>query len=312
MHAHTAMMNDDSRLERRKLLAKAIWDSNLDDSAEGKLSAYFRWLGREFHGSMHELVFFVDIIRSNMSLKRSALSQAVRSLRASWEGEDNDKSTLDERFHYPAASSMTDELKDSLKKEDASIEDKLIDAVRVVFALDVATDQITAGGGQVQSFWDRSQSLNDVIKRKFPKYRLRQDTQMTQKAIAINPRNFAAKYLEDHAGVKIEWTTHLPDHLLLEDKTLYVFELACMLEIAYNTRPFIGSGVPDAVTRPIKDAASDWLPAEEKENGENILEDGRSPKKFVETERPTTEGTVQEGHSSGSRGGNNVNIKPTK
>lgn len=306
------MMNDDSRLERRKLLAKAIWDSNLDDSAEGKLSAYFRWLGREFHGSMHELVFFVDIIRSNMSLKRSALSQAVRSLRASWEGEDNEKSTLDERFHYPAASSMTDELKDSLKKEDASIEDKLIDAVRVVFALDVATDQITAGGGQVQSFWDRSQSLNDVIKRKFPKYSLRQDTQMTQKAIAINPRNFAAKYLEDHAGVKIEWTTHLPDHLLLEDKTLYVFELACMLEIAYNTRPSVGSRVPDAATGSIKDAASSRSPDEEKDNGGKITEDGKAPQKFVETQGPNTGGTVPEGNPSDPRGDNNVNTSSTK
>lgn len=305
-------MNDGPRLERRKLLATAIWDSNLDDSAEGKLSAYFRWLGREFHGSMHELVFFVDIIRSNMALQRSALSQAVRSLRASWEDKDNEKSTLDERFHHPAASSVTDELKESLKKEDSSIEDKLIDAVRVVFALDLATDQITAGGGQVQSFWDSSQSLNDVIERKFPKYRLRQDTQMTQKAIAINPRNFAAKYLEDHAGVKIEWTTHLSDHLLLEEKTLYVFELACMLEIAYNTRPSPRNGVTDTVTGSTKDAASDQLPAEGKENREKVKEGGNARKKCVETEGPATEGTVPEGHSSGSRGGNDAKITPIK
>lgn len=82
VHAHTAIMDDGSRLERRNLLATAIWDYKLDDSAEGKLSAYLRWLGREFYGSMHELVFFVDIIRSNMELERSTLSQAVRSLRA--------------------------------------------------------------------------------------------------------------------------------------------------------------------------------------------------------------------------------------
>lgn len=42
---------------------------------------------------------------------------------------------------------MTDELKESLKKENFSIEDRLVKAVRVVFALDLATDQITAGGG---------------------------------------------------------------------------------------------------------------------------------------------------------------------
>lgn len=207
---------------------------------------------------------------------------------------------------------MTGELKDSLKKEDSSIEDKLIDAVRVVFALDLATDQITAGGGQVQSFWDSSQSLNDVIDRKFPSYRLRQDTQVTQNAIAIDPRNFAAKYLEDHAGVKIEWTTHLPDHLLLEDKTLYVFELACMLETAFNTRPPTGIEVLDTVKGSIKDVEIGQSSPEEKKNGGKITEDGKAPKKFGETEGPTTEGTVPEGHSSGSRRGNNANRTPTK
>lgn len=306
------MMVDSSSLDGRNLLATAIWDSNLDDGAEGKLSAYFRWLGGEFHGSMQELVFFVDIIRSNMVLKRSALSQAVRSLRASWEGEDDEKPIIDNRFRHPAASSVTDELKDSLKKENSSIEDKLVDAVRVVFALDLATDQIAAGGGHVQSFWDSSQSLSDVIERTFPKYKLRQDTQMTQKAIAIDPRNFAAKYLEDNAGVKIEWTTHLPDHLLLEDKTLYVFELACMLEIAYNTRQSPGNGVSNTVTGPTKDAASDQSPDKRGENREKVNEDGNAPQKCVETEGPATEGTVPEGHRSGSRGGNNAKIIPTK
>lgn len=312
MSAHKAIVDDGSRLERRKLLATAIWDSNLDASAEGKLGAYFRWLGREFYGSIHELVFFVDIIRSNMALKRSALSQAVGNLRASWEGEGNEKLTTDERFNHPAASSVTDELKDSLKKENFSIEDKLLDAVRVVFALDLATDQITAGGGQVQSFWDNSQSLNDVIERKLPMYRLRQETQMTQKAIAIDPRNFAAKYLEDHAGVKIEWTTHLPDHLLLEEKTLYVFELACMLEFACSTRPSTGNEVPDTVARSTKDAAGAQSPPKKKRSEEKINQDEDAPKKCVKTDGPAAEGTVPEGHLGGSPEGNNVNIAPTK
>lgn len=286
----------------------AIWDCELDDSTEGKLSAYFRWLGREFHGSLHELVFFVDIIRSNMELKRSALSQAVRSLRASWKGEDDERLTTDETFHHPAATAMTDELKESLKKENFSIEDSLVEAVRVVFALDLATDQITAGGGQIQSFWDSSQSLNDVIERKFPKYKLRQDTQMTQKAISIDPRNFSAKYLEGHAGVKIEWTTHLPDHLLLEDKTLYVFELACMLEIGYNTQSSAGNKVPDIVIGSTKDAASGQLPAEYKEGGGNITEDENTLQKYG----PTTDCAVPEGNSSGSREGTNTNTIPSK
>lgn len=306
------MMNDSSKLERRNLLATAIWDSNLDASAEGKLSAYFRWLGREFHGSIHELVFFVDIVRSNMALKRSALSQAVENLRASWEGEGNENLTTDETFHHPAASSVTDELKQSLEKENFSIEDKLLDAVRVVFALDLATDQITAGGGQVQTFWDNSQSLNDVIERKLPMYRLRQETQITQKAIAIDPRNFAAKYLEDHAGVKIEWTTHLPDHLLLEDKTLYVFELACMLEFAYNTRPSTVNEVPDTVARSIKDAAGAQSPPEKKRSEENTNADEDATKKCMKTDGQAAEGTSRGRHLGVSPEGENVNIAPTK
>lgn len=102
---------------------------------------------------------------------------------------------------------------------------------------------------------------------------------MTQKAISIDPRNFSAKYLEDHAGVKIEWTTHLPDHFLLEDKTLYVFELACMLEIAYNTQSSTGNKVPDTVTGSTKDVASGQSPAEYKESGGNISEDENALKK---------------------------------
>lgn len=306
------MMGDESRVERRNHLATAIWDSNLDDSAEGKLSAYFRWLGREFHGSLHELVFFVNIIRLNMALKRSALSHAVRSLRTGWEGEHKEKTTTDAGFRHPAAASLTDELKDSLDKEHCNIEDRLVDAVRVMFALDLATDHITAGGGQVQSFWDSSQSLNDVIKQKFPEYSPRQDTQMAYKAIAIDQRNFAAKYLEDHAGVKIEWTTHLPDHLLLEDKTLYVFELPCMLEIAYNTRPTTVHEVPNTVRGSTKDAESGQSLTAGKESEEEITKAQKGPRKCDETDISATQSTAPDQHPSGPRAGNSVSNIPIK
>lgn len=261
---------------------------------------------------MHELVFFVNIIRSNMALKRSALLQAVRSLRANWEGENREKPTTDKSFHHPAASSVTDELKHSLKKDNYSIEDRLVDAVRVVFALDLATDQITAGGGQIQSFWDSSQSLNDVIKAKFPEFRLRQDTQMTQKAIPIDQRNFAAKYLEDHAGVKIEWTTHLPDHLLLEDKTLYVFELACMLEIAYNTRPSTGNEGSDTVTGPTENAARGQSPVEGSKSRRNHTQDQNDPEECVRIDGSDIGSVMPGEHSHGSRRGNNTNVAPSK
>lgn len=302
---HMTTMNDETRRDSRNSLARSIWDFDLDDSTEQRLTAYFKWVGKEVHSDMHELIFFIDVIRSNTKMARKDLSQAVRNLRDSWQGKCDNQHVIG--FQYPAASSVTDELKHRFRN--LNIEDKLVEAVRVVYALDLATDQITAGGGQDQSFWSSSQSLNDVIQRNFPKYSPMQDTQMSHKAIPIDSRNLTAKYLEDHAGVKIAWTTHLSDHLLLEDKTLYVFELACMLEAAYHTQPSTEQEDTNAVAESTTagDAAENHLPGKGEEREGKATEDDNEHKTTAGADRP-----AQDGHRSDRQKDESENVAPTK
>ncbi|KAJ4392267.1 hypothetical protein N0V93_005892 [Gnomoniopsis smithogilvyi] len=305
-------MDDGSRRQGRNLLATAVWDSHVDDNADAKLSAYFTWIQREFYGiTTDELVFFVDIIRSNMTMKRSSLIQAVRLFKDSW--GDQTKSVIDKDFQNPAASSVTDQLKQSLREDDSSIEDQLLDAVRAVFALELARDQNTVGGVLDPTFWESHESLSDVISKSFPKQKLRQNSQISQRAILIDSKNLAAKYLEDHANVKIQWTSNLVEHLWLQDKTLYVFDLACMLERAYNTRPAAGINHPCNIAESVPGLTGDNLPTKVGASGEGTAEDDHHMHTFEGSDqihRSDREGMVSEEHTGGSQSGKNVKPAP--
>lgn len=215
-----------SQSTRCVALAKAILGCDDDDAAQacGKLDAYFKRMPKigQFFKTDEETIFFINIIRSNMSLEREALSRAVETLKED-RGRENAERTVLDRFHRP---DMKDEVKKRLKEQGFNIENALIGAVRSLFALDLATTD-TAGGGPGLKFWDSSTSLADVITRSFPR------SQQSETPLPFDKKKVAARYLKDHAGVKIQWTINLAEHLYLEEKTLYVFELVGLLEVAY-------------------------------------------------------------------------------
>jgi hypothetical protein len=85
------------------------------------------------------------------------------------------------------------------------------------------TPQFVVTGRVFRPKWNASESIEAFFQRCFPQTPAHLDRATDR----ISPRKLSASFLRNHANIQIEWTDHLPDHLLLEThdecKILHLF-----------------------------------------------------------------------------------------
>jgi hypothetical protein len=176
-----------------------------------------------------ELLMFIDLLKQNADIPRTQLKEACQTV---YEGR-----TYDGPVRFPT------DLRRFLKKcgrrsRDISIHSALAIAVRVVFAINVHVSPEPRADimviGQTNLFWTASTCLSQFLVDSFPK----SDHDPGSGILQIKPNKFRVRYLENHAGIKVRWTTQLADHLKLntakDEKTLKVFELVSLLKVSYD------------------------------------------------------------------------------
>ncbi|PNP81275.1 hypothetical protein FNYG_05307 [Fusarium nygamai] len=116
---------------------------------------------------------------------------------------------------------------------DIVIEEHIVATIRVMLAVNINLDPRTVFLATPGLSWGESQTLTSFIKEIFPKHTYNDEPHTPFMASRLR-----ARYLEDHADVQLEWTHHLPDHLMLnigsQTKTLWVFDLVSLLEMTYE------------------------------------------------------------------------------
>ncbi|CAJ2502334.1 Uu.00g097280.m01.CDS01 [Anthostomella pinea] len=188
-----------------------------------------------WHGNIQ---YFLEAIKRNPTIPRRNLRAALRSMcsdKVTFQTGSADDSSADDTggnvnlpFNTPLALSTTE------------VDDKTLDAaiavsVKILFAVHVNPGPPTGGVtvGNWETFWEDSRSLEAFIAETFPSSDYSDETNCQ-----IIPARIRARYLENNADVRIEWTHHLPDHLKLDigfnSKVLSIFELASLLEVMYE------------------------------------------------------------------------------
>lgn len=127
------------------------------------------------------------------------------------------------------------------------VDNSLSASIRALFGICLDPNPIADGLGAVfgqstsTTIWHSSTSLSDFIAGVFPKH----DDIDGEPILPVRSSMLRARHLEKHAGVQIGWTNHLPDHLSLRttknSKTLRIFALPSLLEVAYESALLQGS-----------------------------------------------------------------------
>ncbi|KAF2422971.1 hypothetical protein EJ08DRAFT_725129 [Tothia fuscella] len=117
------------------------------------------------------------------------------------------------------------------------VDRKLCLAARLMLSINLEREKNTNTNQQQQSLcpiWKDDMSIVELVQRQIPQY----STEYTEGFSAIKTRKLRARYLENHAGLKIIYTRRFQDHLKLvigeNKKTLHVFELAGFLDVSYE------------------------------------------------------------------------------
>lgn len=81
--------------------------------------------------------------------------------------------------------------------------------------------------------WNRDQCLGDVLSKEFS------STPQTTETVKL-PRVFTAVNLEKIAGIQVQWSSNLADHLVLkdDDKKVIVFHQASFLTLSKNSKRY--------------------------------------------------------------------------
>lgn len=222
-------------LETQTSIVKTVWNLELDKSKNTTLESYSQYYYAQIGYNEPEVSFFTGLLKSNISSSRSELQNGVESLIASWGNPASQvPSGAGSRVsHTPV---VGNDVKAAMTRPGFKVDAALAQAVRIVFAVDLAmsTREIM---GHSMTVWDNSKSLQTVMTDIFPRFRMpnaRNYTPDPQPSTQIKRVKLCAKYLKDHASVELVWTKHLPDHLELDGKTLRVFEIVSLLELQYE------------------------------------------------------------------------------
>ncbi|KAF6782824.1 hypothetical protein CSOJ01_15963 [Colletotrichum sojae] len=211
------------------------------------------------------LLRYIKLLRLNPEVSRESLRHGVLSL-ASQEAryrEDGDRGHLSETQDQGSASgnrparsitsgpyeqsfvrlppgTIGDHLLPESSKGDRhrSLFDRSIaGAARAVFGISVYHRSRYEEGerqvGQSSCLWEDDMSLKALLEREFPINR-----RVDQLSGRFKERLVSLRNLSQHADIKIVWTNHLPDHLLLtyneKSKVLALFGLPSMIDISYD------------------------------------------------------------------------------
>jgi hypothetical protein len=232
----------------RLLIISMIWGPTAGTPAELEvlkrrsmdLSAYFEFYhktavmhmapsGHRRLNTHKELLFFVGLLKANPNLTRQVLREACDVL------SDGDTVRAQSMATIPTeASSVFVPRIDGRYPLD--VNGALTVAVRTMLALNISPEpgpnEYIIATRQSDVTWNASETLTELVDKSFPKA----PTPSTTSENPIELGNLRARSLQNHFGIKLEWTKHFPDHLKLEigtkSITLKVFELASILEIS--------------------------------------------------------------------------------
>ncbi|KAF4333599.1 hypothetical protein FBEOM_12586 [Fusarium beomiforme] len=215
---------------KKREIVQRLWGLDLQSSSRvTRFNAYFnhfRHQAAQFDTSVESVLTTADILKNNPDWTRQYLR--------------NELSAKMSQILYPGDVMVNNQHNNQIsrpsqdtKDPQETIEATLITTVKVMLALNVNLDPQTVLLGPSDLEWRENQSLISLIKGTFPRHAYNDEPHTP-----ILTSRLRARYLEDHANVRLEWTHHLPDHLKLDvgnqTKTLRIFDLASFLEMTYE------------------------------------------------------------------------------
>ncbi|KAI7760937.1 hypothetical protein LZL87_012090 [Fusarium oxysporum] len=215
---------------KRRRIAQSLWGLDLQSSSRvDQLSAYFdhfRDQAGQLNVSMDDVFTATNILKNKPDLTRQHLRNAMTSVFG--HGQSTRNTTPSHVQHDSAVPRPQD-----ITARDSVVEETIVATIRVMLAVNINLDSRTVFLATPGLNWGESQSLTSFIKETFPKHAYNDEPHTPFIASRLR-----ARYLEDHADVQLEWTHHLPDHLMLnigsQTKTLRVFDLVSLLEMTYE------------------------------------------------------------------------------
>lgn len=228
--------NDSSALSgldpiaKRRRIAEGLWGLQLQSpSRVDQLRAYFEHFqdqAGQLNVSMDDVFTAAEILKESPDSTRQNLRNTITSALGHGRGIRNTTTSQIQRGN--GASVPQD-----ITTRDSVIEEIIVATLRVMLAVNINLDSRTVFLATPGLNWGESQSLTSFLNETFPKHAY-DDEPHTPFMVS----RLRARYLEDHADVQLEWTHHLPDHLMLnigsQTKTLRVFDLVSLLEITYE------------------------------------------------------------------------------
>ncbi|CZR41603.1 uncharacterized protein FPRO_11192 [Fusarium proliferatum ET1] len=228
--------NDSSALSgldpiaKRRRIAEGLWGLQLQSTSRvDQLRAYFEHFqdqAGQLNVSMDDVFTAAEILKESPDSTRQNLRNTIISALGHGRGIRNTTTSQIQRGN--GASVPQD-----ITTRDSEIEEIIVATLRVMLAVNINLDSRTVFLATPGLNWGESQSLTSFLKETFPKHAY-DDEPHTPFMVS----RLRARYLEDHADVQLEWTHHLPDHLMLnigsQTKTLRVFDLVSLLEITYE------------------------------------------------------------------------------
>lgn len=232
----------------RLLIVSSIWGPTTNTPAEVELlkrrsvilSAYFEFYHKKAvlhttckgHSSLNthrELLFFISLLKANPTCSREVLRETCVSL---LDGDSTGAQTI---ATIPTTA-LPEFVPWAAGRDPLDIDTALAVAVRTMLALNISPDsgpnEFTIATGQSNVIWNANETLAALVDRNFPKV----SNPTPASEVPIKLGNLRARSLQDHFGIKLEWTRHFPDHLKLDigtkSKSLKVFELASVLEVS--------------------------------------------------------------------------------
>ncbi|KAF5613596.1 uncharacterized protein FSUBG_805 [Fusarium subglutinans] len=215
---------------KRQLIARRLWGLDLQSSSRvDQLSAYFdhfRDQAGQLNVSMEGLFTTADILKNGPDSTRQLLRNTMTSELGHGQSTRNTATS-----HVPHNRAVP--IPQNTTSWDVVIEEHIVATIRVMLAVNINLDPRTVFLATPGLSWGESQTLTSFIKETFPKHAYNDEPHTPFMASRLR-----ARYLEDHADVQLEWTHHLPDHLMLnigsQSKTLRVFDLVSLLEMTYE------------------------------------------------------------------------------
>ncbi|KAH7222965.1 hypothetical protein BKA60DRAFT_564048 [Fusarium oxysporum] len=229
-NASSVIQTELDPIAKRRRIAQRLWGLDLQSSRRvDQLSAYFdhfRDQAGQLNVSMDDVFAAADILKNKPDSTRQHLRNTMTSaLNHGQSTKDTTTSHVQHNSVVPGPQNIT--------VRDSVIEETIVATIRVMLAVNINLDSRTVFLATLGLNWGESQSLTSFIKETFPKHAYNDEPHTPFMASRLR-----ARYLEDHADVQLEWTHHLPDHLVLnigsQTKTLRVFDLVSLLEMTYE------------------------------------------------------------------------------